>query len=252
MRVVGAREAERLRCATWREHNPASDSGRAFIVARSRFAEDELRRSLDRGVAQYVVLGAGLDTFAYRNPYGSALRAFEVDHPATQEWKRARLAEAGIDVPPTLSYAPTDFEHQSLAEGLDRAGFSWETPTFFSWLGVTMDLTLPAFEATLSFIARTPSGGGVAFDYMLPLDSLPLFEKIVLSVMALRVTRAGEPFRSRFEPHQMRGHLERLGFHDITDLDKWQVNARYFAGRRDQLRRFPLELTVARFGSHFG
>ena len=236
LRIVSEQEAARLRRWPWLERNPASDSGRAFIVARSRFAEDELSRALARGVTQYVVLGAGLDTFAYRNPYGSALKVFEVDHPATQAWKRARLAKAGIAIPPTLSYAPTDFEHQSLAQSLENAGFSREAPTFFGWLGVTMYLTRPAFDATLAFISTTPAGGGVAFDYMLPLGALPFFERMVLSLMAYRVAQLGEPFRTCVEPPEMRANVQRFGFRNVVDLGLHAINDRYFTGRRDELR----------------
>ncbi|HVW27795.1 MAG TPA: class I SAM-dependent methyltransferase [Polyangiaceae bacterium] len=236
VRILGEDELARLRGTAWRERNPASDSGRAFIVARSRFAEDELARSLARGVTQYVILGAGLDTFAYRNPHGQALRVFEVDHPATQEWKRVRLEEAGISVPPTLSYAPTDFERESLAEGLANAGFSRQEPAFFSWLGVTMYLTQPALDATLAFVAATPAGGGIAFDYMLPLESLPFLERAVLSLMAYRVARVGEPFRTRMEPPEMQARMARFGFRNIVDLDRHAVNERYFAARRDHVR----------------
>jgi methyltransferase (TIGR00027 family) len=236
LRILGEREARRLRRRTLLEQNPWSGSARAFVAARSRFAEEELSRSLARGVTQYVILGAGLDTFAYRNPYGSALRVFEVDHPMTQAWKRARLAEAGIAVPPTLSYAPTDFEREGLAEGLENAGFSRDAPTFFSWLGVTMYLTLAAFDTTLAFIASTPAGGGVAFDYMLPLASLPFFERMVISLMAHVAAMIGEPFRTQFDPPDVRAHLEGVGLRNVVDLGRCAINDRYFADRRDDLR----------------
>jgi methyltransferase (TIGR00027 family) len=234
--ILGPEEAARLRQRAWLEKNPGSDAGRTFIVARARFAEDELRRAVSRGVAQVVVLGAGLDTFAYRSPYAGAVRVFEVDHPATQAWKRERLAEAGIDVPPWLSYAPTDFESEGVAEGLARAGFSRELPAFFSWLGVTMYLTASALSATFGFIAATPPGGGVVFDYMLPLEELPILERFVLRAMSLRVAMVGEPFRARFRPHEMQGYLARFGFHDVIDLDKRALNDRYYRGRPDDLR----------------
>jgi methyltransferase (TIGR00027 family) len=235
LRILGDKGERRLRSTVWLQQNRASIAGRAFIVARSRFAEDELANAIGRGVTQYVVLGAGLDTFAYRSPYGSALRVFEVDHPATQEWKRARLAEVGVPVPPTLAYAPTDFEQESLAEGLERAGFSKSEPAFFSWLGVTMYLTGDALDATLAFMASTARGGGLVFDYMLPIASLPVFERIVVSFMARRVARVGEPFRTRLDPEVMRTRVERQGLRIVDDLDKTALNARYFHDRVDGL-----------------
>jgi methyltransferase (TIGR00027 family) len=126
---------------------------RAFMAARSRYAEDELALGVQRGVRQYVVLGAGLDTFAYRNPYPEVLHVFEVDHPSTQAWKRARLEEIGIAIPGNLTFAPIDFETQTLAEGLRSAGCDPGICTFFSWLGVTPYLTAEAVAATLRFIA---------------------------------------------------------------------------------------------------
>lgn len=122
LRIIGTPAAAALREKLgWYEMN---GSLRAFIVLRSRYAEDELSRAMDRGNRQYVILGAGLDTFAYRNPHpASRLRVFEVDHPATQSWKRARLREEGIAVPASMAFAPVDFERQTRADGLARAGF---------------------------------------------------------------------------------------------------------------------------------
>ncbi len=131
---------------------------------------------------------------------------------------------------------PTDFEKESVADGLARAGFSNDAPAFFSWLGVTMYLTGPALDATLAFIGGTAKGGGVVFDYMRPLESLPLFERFVLSFMARRVARVGEPFRTRLEPPAMHAHVERAGLRVVEDLDRNAVNARYFAARSDGLR----------------
>src|SRR5262245_66401745 len=148
---------------------------RAFMAVRSRFAEDALGRAVQRGVRQYVVLGAGLDTFAYRNPWPD-LRVFEVDHSATQTWKMNRLAAGKIEVPSNVTYAPVNFESQTLANGLVAAGFDPTMPAFFSWLGVTMYLTVPATLSTFDFIGSTAPGGGVAFDYSVPRKSLGFLE----------------------------------------------------------------------------
>src|SRR6202034_3949516 len=126
---------------------PFSTALRAFIVARSRLAEDNLRHAVEKGVRQYVLLGAGLDTFAYRNPYPQ-LRVFEVDHPATQAWKRELLRENSITIPGNVRLVPVDFERQSLETELERAGFDMQAPAFFAWLGVVPYLTLDAFRST--------------------------------------------------------------------------------------------------------
>jgi methyltransferase (TIGR00027 family) len=235
--IIGRQAAAMLAGERGAEDNRIALGIRAFMVARSRFAEDALARSIARGATQYVVLGAGLDTFAYRNPYAeSALRVFEVDYPATQEWKRQQLEEARIAVPTSVTYVPVDFERQTLQEGLRLAGFDSTKPTFFSWLGVTMYLSEDAVMSTFGFIASTPPGGGVAFDYAVPRSSLGLFGRIALDAVARRVARAGEPFRTFFAPAALGQRLEGMGFSSIEDLGSDEINARYFKDRPDRLR----------------
>src|SRR5262249_52440962 len=153
------------------EHGRARDSTfnqrlRAFVVVRSRFAEDTLRAATDQGVRQYVVLGAGLDTFAYRNPRAD-VRVFEVDHPDTQAWKRDLLARTGIAIPEGVTHVPIDFQAQSLGEGLAAHGFRTDVPAFFSWLGVTMYLADAAVRSTLAWVAQANApGSGIVFDYV--------------------------------------------------------------------------------------
>jgi methyltransferase (TIGR00027 family) len=170
LRILGANDLSELQShPQWPGESPLTRALRASLAARSRYCEDELHRSIRRGVCQYVVLGAGLDTFGYRNPYGEeVLRVIEVDHGATQGWKRGRIEEEGIRVPETLTFIPIDFETETLSEGLQRAGFDRTEPTFFSWLGVTMYLTNRAITGSLEFVASMPSGSGIVFDYMIP------------------------------------------------------------------------------------
>ena len=208
---------------------------RAFMVARARFAEDELARAVGRGASQFVVLGAGLDTFGYRNPY-PRLHVFEVDFPATQAWKRERLAAAAIAVPDSLTFAPVDFEKQTLREGLREGGFDPVKITFFSWLGVVMYLTHEAATSTLKFIAGTPPGGGVVFDYSVPRESLNFWQKLAFDRLTARVERAGEPFRLFFDPAKLAEWLREIGFRTLEDLNSDAINERFFAGRRDGLR----------------
>src|SRR5262249_36394625 len=137
-----------------RAADPSERPMRLFIAARSRFSENALAAAVARGVRQVVVLGAGLDTFAVRNPFAD-VRVFEVDYPATRTWKRKRLREAGIAEPPSLTFAPVDFEQESLAEGLAKSGFRTGDPAFFQWLGVVPYLTREAISGTLALIGST-------------------------------------------------------------------------------------------------
>ena len=141
------------------EGDPSRRRLRLFIAVRTRFAEDALASAVERGVRQVVVLGAGLDTFAYRNPFGDRLRIFEVDHPATQAWKRQRLADAAIPLPDSLTYAPVDFDQDTLSGGLLAAGFDPTQQTFFTWLGVVPYLAEEAVWATLAFIIQSAQRG---------------------------------------------------------------------------------------------
>src|SRR5579871_5460552 len=192
-----ARLAERQ--AALRE--PTLRVPRSAIVLRSRFAEDELARVAAHGVGQYVVLGAGLDTFAYRQPaFAARLRIFEVDHPATQAWKRERLAAAAIPIPPNLHWAPIDFEQQSLAEGLRAAGFDPTQAACFSWLGVTQYLSRAAIEATLGVVAALPHPTTVVLSFMVPDDAAPEAEAAAAHAAAQDAATTGEPWLTRFRP----------------------------------------------------
>jgi len=215
-------------------HKVARDF-RLFMAARSRYAEDRLAAAVAAGVTQYVVLGAGLDTFAYRNPFPS-LRVFEVDFPATQEWKRALLAEAGIALPDSLVFVPLDFEHRTLAEGLAEAGFDGAKKAFFGWLGVAPYLTREAFRSTLDAIAQLPSGSGVSFDYAFPPETLSPRRRRVFEGLAGRVAAAGEPFRLFFTPEEMETEVRRAGFQLREQVDSDGLNELYFQNRADGLR----------------
>jgi methyltransferase (TIGR00027 family) len=237
VQILGSEYLPEVHKTVTKLHKPFSVALRAFLVARSRYAEDKLAYAVANGVTQYVLLGAGLDTFAYRNPHPN-LRVFEVDHPATQEWKRGLLANSSIPTPPSLTYAPVDFEHHSLAEGLELAGFNAAVPTFFAWLGVVPYLTLAAFRSTVGFIAARPVGTGVVFDYGQPRSALPFFEQLAHDSLASRVQLAGEPFQLFFTPPEIAAELSSNGiaFRSIEDLGTPEINARYFSHRADNLK----------------
>ncbi len=210
---------------------------RAFIALRSRYAEDELARAIQRGVRQYVVLGAGLDTFGYRNPFpGSRLRVFEVDHPATQTWKRVRLREAGIAIPDSLTFAPVDFEQQTLADGLNRAGFRADEPAFFSMLGVVVYLTKTAVMETFKFVASLPAGSEIVFDNGILSSMMTERQRSAREYLARRVAAIGEPWITYFDPASLERDLRAMGFKQVEDFGPEAAKERYFKDRTDGLR----------------
>jgi methyltransferase (TIGR00027 family) len=231
--ILGETYREELHRTPTRPDRPFSVGLRAFLVARSRYAEDNLATAVAHGVTQYVLLGAGLDTFAHRNPYPQ-LRVFEVDHPATQQWKLELLEASGLSNPPNLIYTAVDFERQSLSERLLSTGFNASEPTFFAWLGVVPYLTLEAFRATIAFVGSQPAGSGMVFDYSQPRSALPFFEQLAHDSLASRVQQAGEPFQLFLTPPEIAAELG--AFRKIEDIGFTEINARYFDGRTDQLK----------------
>jgi len=234
VRIVGREAAASLSGLTDRLSPPARYM-RAFMAVRARYAEDELALAVRRGVTQLVILGAGLDTFAYRNPFPN-LRVFEVDHPATQEWKRQRLHTENIAIPDSVTYAAVDFDSQTLADGLRAANFQSGQPAFFSWLGVTMYLDNQTVLDTLRFIHTMHAANGVVFDYTVPRHLLNTMGKLVFDAITRRVAAAGEPFRSFFVPAELDAALQQIGYRHVEDMDSPAINARYFADRTDNLK----------------
>jgi methyltransferase (TIGR00027 family) len=231
LRILGADAEAAVRDA---ENDPSRRRLRLFIAVRTRFAEDALASAIARrGVRQLVVLGAGLDTYAYRASLGASLRVFEVDHPATQAWKRQRLAEAAIPAPGALTFAPVDLERQTLAEGLSAAGFDPAQETFFTWLGVVPYLTERAVFSTLGFIAGLAGGAHVVFDYGNPPASScdPDEYATAHETIAARVASLGEALKCSFETEALQAKLRALGFREIEDLGPAQIRERYFAKR---------------------
>jgi methyltransferase (TIGR00027 family) len=231
--ILGETYAEELRRTPMRTDRPFSVGLRAFLVARSRYAEDALVRAVAQGVTQYVLLGAGLDTFAHRNPH-SHVRVFEVDHPATQQWKRDLLETSSLPTPENLTYVPVDFERESLSQQLLSVGFNKDVPTFFAWLGVVPYLTLDAFRATIKFVSSQPAGSGIVLDYSQPRSALPVLEKLAHDSLAARVQLAGEPFQLFFTPPEIAAELG--GFHSLEDIGSREINERYFSNRADELK----------------
>lgn len=223
------------------EASPLLPCLRAATVVRSRFVEDKLDLGVRRGVDQYVILGAGLDTFAYRKPYPeSLLHVFEVDHPMTQAWKRDRLEEAGITPPGDLTFVPVDFETQTLMEGLRDAGYDPDKSTFFSMLGVTPYLTMEAVMATLRLIALAPEGSEIVFDYLIRPSLLNSDQRLFFERFAQKVASAGEPWQTFFDPEMLKQDLRAMGYGYVKDNGPDEIDVLYFKNRKDGLRVWKL------------
>jgi methyltransferase (TIGR00027 family) len=218
-------------------HRVARDF-RGFMAARTRYVEDRLAYAVANGIVQYVILGAGLDTFAYRNPFPT-LRVFEVDFPATQAWKQRKLAEAGIAVPDGLTFVPLDLEHKQLAEGLAEAGFDSGMPAFFSWVGIVPYLTIDGFRATLATVGGLPHGTGIVFDTVDAPDTLTPPRRKIFDGLSKRLAAAGEPLRLFLSPRELEHELRRAGFDRTEQVGIEQLNELYFRNRADGLRLSP-------------
>lgn len=241
--VARVRERARLYAEPW------SLSLRTHVLLRSRYAEERLREAVERGVTQFVALGAGLDTFAYRQPaWATALRLFEVDHPASQAAKRERLRAAGIPVPGNVTFAPIDFEGETLRDGLSRAGFDPGARTFVSCLGVLVYLTREAIDALFAFIAALPAGSECVFTYGGDRTGGEGGRPSLASLVA----RLGEPFRSGMSIEDIGVVLDRAGLPRSTQPTDAQI-ADWLGDRHDGLRPPRLDRissVVVRAASH--
>ncbi|HEX5685580.1 MAG TPA: SAM-dependent methyltransferase [Ideonella sp.] len=234
--LLGAETAAALKEDPFGCNDPMARSLRAGLVARSRVAEDELARRVDAGLRQYVLLGAGLDTFSARNTHAAqGLRVFEVDHASTQRWKREALQAAGLDVGDT-AFVSVDFERDDLLQALRGAGLRTDLPVLFAWLGVTMYLTPDAVLKTLAAVGTLPPGSGIVFDYRLPPEQLNPVERVLLDVVAQQIAALGEPWLSSFDPATLKRQLLELGYTHIDDVGSDELNRRYFFRRKDGLQ----------------
>jgi len=207
--------------------HPLASIGRLFTAARSRIAEDALSAAVERGVRQIVILGAGLDTYALRSPHGARqIRIYEVDHPATQAWKRQRLADAQLTLPPWLIFVPVDFERDDLAKALVGAGFQKNSPAFFTWLGVVPYLTQDAIVSTLDYIASIQNLE-VVFDYMEPPEAFSEEMRGMVTKRTEQLEKINERWASRFEPAGIAAILRSHGFSDIEDINYQEITARF-------------------------
>jgi methyltransferase (TIGR00027 family) len=219
--VLGPGAEQSIQESAARAQTPENRALRAHMVLRSRFAEDRLATAVARGVTQYVILGAGFDTFAVRQPaWARNLRILEVDHAGTQQLKRSHLTAAGLTVPPNAGFATIDFERESLRDGLVRHAISPTQRTFFSWLGVTMYLREDAIDAVLRSVAEFPAGSEIVLTFA-SASNTP-------QAVADRAAEAGEPWLSFFEPEEMQDKLRGAGFTRVELLTPLVARSRYF------------------------
>ena len=225
----------------WRDRpdmSPVTRPFRASILARARFVEDLVEEQVARGVAQYVILGAGLDTFVQRRPeLASRLVVFEIDQPGPQQWKRQRLADLGFSVPPSLRFVPVDFEAgDGWWERLTASGFDRARPAVVASTGVSMYLTREAIMATLRQVAALAPGSTMVMSFMLPLEMLDPDVRPGVERAAEGARQSGTPFVSFFTPSEMLKLAREAGFKEAEHVSAETLAERYFTGRTDGLR----------------
>lgn len=210
----------------------------AVMLARARYAEDQLDIALQTGAGQYALIGAGLDTFAWRRTdLRESIQVFEIDHPATQAFKRRRMEEAGFDTPSNVHFVAADLEHESIEQALSRAPFDGGTRTVFAWLGVTMYLTHDAIMRTLRSISDVSCAGSqVVFDYLDEDAFDPGSASQRIQRMMAAAASLGEPMITGFDPVDLASELSKAGFSLIEDLGPEEQQAIYFHGRTDGFR----------------
>jgi len=213
---------------------------RTLTIVRSRFTEDQLRIAIDRGVSQYVILGAGLDTSPYRAGHpGEPLATWEIDHPDSQRWKLDRLRAAGIEWRENLHHVAIDFESRSLLDGLLANGFDPGAPTFFSWLGVLYYLQPDSVTETFRQMASCSTGSGLVFDFVVSDDHLTGEERAAVEKVAAFAESRGEPWLTRYAPEDLQAVLQELGFGRVEYFSRDRATAAYLAGRSDGLALDP-------------
>lgn len=228
--LLGLAGSGELRSFLQRLDAPAPRRVSAYFALRHRYSEDRLHAALARGVAQVVLLGAGLDSFALRHPQVPREVSFvEVDHPDTQRWKLERLAALNLATP-SVRYLPVDFAAQDLATELASAGLAPARPTFFAWLGVTQYIAERATRETLSLVARHAAGSEIVFDVILPLDGLAPDELAVSRAAEMASSARGEPWLSYFQPESFASSVRALGFSRVERLTP-EGAAAYYVGQ---------------------
>ena len=219
---------------------PHMARARTFPIMRSRYTEDELSKAIDRGIRQYVILGAGLDTSPYRSGHPSEkIATYEIDHPDTQRWKLERLDNAQIPIRENLRHIAIDFEHQSLADGLANSDFDFERPAFFSWLGVTYYLRPESVQTMFENIAAGPRGTQLVFDFFVDDSVLDDKGRADVATISVYAEKHQEPFLSRYSPENLESILKKSGFNEVIYLSYESATDLYLRDRKDSLSLHP-------------
>jgi methyltransferase (TIGR00027 family) len=216
---------------------PELHGARAYLPFRQHYQEERLAAAYERGVRQYVVLGAGLDSYAFRQPASRRdLVIFEIDFPATQREKRARIEALAWAWPENLVFAACDFENESLIEALDRSSFDRDQPSYFAWMGVTVYLARDTVRQTLEEVRSIAAqGSSIAFEYALPTESLQGTDRVARDYSLAADNRKREPFVTFFESEDIPTLAREAGWERVALLDHEAAAARVLAGRRDRL-----------------
>ena len=215
----------------------SSQRYRTLVALRSRFAEDRLAEAAARGAGQYVIVGAGLETFPWRQPaFARALRIFLLDQPATLAWTQDKFRARALATPPNLALVPIDLEECRLGDVLGVAGFDRKIPTFLSALGVVPYLSGSALDALFGFVASLARGSELVLSFVLPDDDLAGEDREEIRVSIARTDHMGEPWLTRVRPPDMIARLGGFGFSDIFHLEPSLAQRRYFVGRQDGLQ----------------
>lgn len=237
LRLLGSAFEKQLRQNSGPFRSPASVGLRSHVLLRSRFAEDCLASAYLRGVRQYILLGAGLDTYSWRQASGlEDLRIFEMDHPATQEQKKQMLDRAGLKTPGNLFFTPIDFEHTTIAEALGTQPFDPDHPCFISWLGVMVYLSMEAIDAVFDWMISLPAGSEMVLTFTQKREHHPLSD---------RAAELGEPWQSFFTPEELKTMLISRGFSSVEILQPEEAGRKYYSGRTDDLPP-PRHASIAR------
>jgi methyltransferase (TIGR00027 family) len=242
LRIIGAEAESKLRRSPAQFQNRVERTVRALMVVRNRYAEDELARSIQRGIRQYIILGAGLDTFAYRNCF-PLLQVFEVDHPATQAWKRSCLERAAIPIPASVTFVSVDFERQMMIDALEQSGFKSNELTFISWFGVVRYLSPKAFISVLtSIVSSMRPGSEVVFDF----GSAPTLLQRLRGIPHRPIWAFKKNASLTYhDPASLKSDLKRIGFVDVQLFGRTELNDQYCNGRTDGLR-FPINFYLVK------
>ena len=236
LRIIGPEAESSLRLSLAQFQKPAERAFRAAVMVRNRYAEDELARSIQRGVRQYIILGAGLDTFAYRNPF-PLLRVFEVDHPATQASKRSCLEKAAIPIPSSVTYVSVDFERQMMADALRQSGLKSDELIFVSFIGVVRYLSRETVISVLtSIVSSMRAGSEVVFDFAPPPSQLERLREFTDEIIVNWRSKNNGFRPTYFDPAPLTRDLRRIGFADVQLFGPKEMNARYCKDRTDGLR----------------